>query len=60
MARHQAEKAAKAEAEAQRLATLAAHKRELERARIAEQYAHNKKPGGGQKASVAGGHLVFE
>ena len=60
LAKREAQKAAKVDAENERLATLAAHKRELERKRIAEQYAHSKKPGGGQKAAVSGGHLVFE
>lgn len=42
---------AKAEAEAARLATLAKHRRELERTKIAEQYAGKGK--GGSKASEA-------
>lgn len=61
LAKRDAQKAAKAEAEAERQATLAKHKRELERARMAEQYAQGKKHSGGMKAAVdAKGHLVFE
>lgn len=58
------EKAAKAEAESLRLALLAKHKRELEKARILEQ--HNGKSGGnsssgGMRASVDDrGKLVWE
>lgn len=59
-ARAEAKKAAREEAEAARLAKLAEHQRNLQRERMAEQYASSKKPGNGQKASVAGGHLVFE
>ncbi len=55
-AKQAAKKATKDEIEAERLARLARHKRELEKARIAEQYA-GKKP----KAHVTDkGHLAFE
>ena len=57
-AKREAQKATKAAAEAQRLATLAKHKRELEKERIAEQYS---KKGGGSSASVDNqGHLVWD
>jgi DNA-binding protein H-NS len=56
-AKREAQKSAKAEAEAQRLATLSKHKRELEKAKIAEQYSKN----GGSSASVDNkGHLVWD
>ncbi|KAI0741281.1 hypothetical protein C8Q80DRAFT_1193465 [Daedaleopsis nitida] len=60
-ARREAEKAAKADAEAQRIATLAKHKRELERNRMAEQAKISKKtPSGGMSASVDdNGKLVW-
>ncbi|TFK32138.1 hypothetical protein BDQ12DRAFT_692938 [Crucibulum laeve] len=59
------QKAAKAAAEAERLALLAKHKRELERTKIAEQYASK---GGGKSAASGGmkatvderGKLVWE
>jgi hypothetical protein len=58
------EKAAKAEAESQRLAVLANHKRELERMRILEQYGDKsggKSPSGGMNAIVdERGKLVWE
>ncbi|KAI0709705.1 hypothetical protein C8T65DRAFT_575529 [Cerioporus squamosus] len=61
-ARREAEKAAKAEAEAQRLAALAKHKRELERERMAEQAKTSKKTtGGGMSAYVdENGKLVWQ
>ena len=63
-ARREAQKASKASAEADRLATLAKHKRELERERMAEQFANGGVKGkisGGMKASVdANGKLVWE
>ena len=59
-----AQKAAKAEAEAERLATLAKHKREIENARMAEQFkgkGSGKTPSGGMKAVVdERGKLVWE
>jgi hypothetical protein len=51
-AKRAADKAAKADAEAARLAVLAKHKRDQERDRIAEQYT--KGPGSG-KHNVSGG-----
>lgn len=61
LAKREAQKAAKEEAEAQRQATLAKHKRDLEKVRMVEQYSQGKKPGAGMKAVVdAKGHLVFE
>ncbi|EKM50178.1 uncharacterized protein PHACADRAFT_264760 [Phanerochaete carnosa HHB-10118-sp] len=62
LAKSEASKAAKAEAEAQRQATLAKHKRELEKARMAEQFTQQgKKKSGGMRASVdSEGHMVFE
>lgn len=62
-ARRDAQKAARAEAEAERLASLARHKRELERAKIAEQYSSKGKGGKtpDSKASVdANGKLVWD
>ncbi|KAI0358338.1 hypothetical protein OH77DRAFT_1397778 [Trametes cingulata] len=61
-AKREAEKAAKAQAEAERLATLAKHKRELERARIAEQAkASKKQASGGMSAYVdENGKLVWQ
>lgn len=61
-AKRDAQKAAKASAESERLATLAKHKRELEKAKMAEQFSSGKKgPSGGMKASVdANGKLVWE
>jgi hypothetical protein len=56
-ARREAQKAVKAEGEVQRLEILAKHKRELEKARITEQYS---KKGGGSSASVNNGHLVWD
>ena len=57
-AKREAQKAAKAEAEAQRLATLAKHKRDLEKEKITEQYS---KKSGGSSASIDGkGHLVWD
>jgi hypothetical protein len=59
-ARREAQKAAKAEAEAERLATYARHKKEQEKVKIAEQYAQKKTPGAGASASVDDrGHLVW-
>lgn len=56
-AKREAQKAAKADAEAQRLSTLTKHKRELEKAKIAEQYSK----GGSSTASVNDkGHLVWD
>ena len=58
------EKAAKTEAESQRLAVLANHKRELERVRMQEQSrgkSGGKSPSGGMKAIVdERGKLVWE
>ena len=61
-AKREAEKAAKAEAEQERLATLARHKRELERARVAEQAKTNKKAvSGGMSATVdENGKLIWQ
>ncbi|KAI0369822.1 hypothetical protein BV20DRAFT_967507 [Pilatotrama ljubarskyi] len=61
-AKREAEKAAKAQAEAERLATLAKHKREVERARIAEQAkASKKQASGGMSAYVdENGKLVWQ
>lgn len=63
-AKREAQKTAKADAETERLATLARHKRELEKARIEEQYAQKpgkKSPSGGATASVDDrGHLVWD
>jgi LmbE family N-acetylglucosaminyl deacetylase len=56
-------KAAKAEAEAQRLAALAKHKQQLERERTIEQLSksRSKAPSGGMNASVDdNGKLVWE
>lgn len=58
-AKRDAQKAAKASAETERLATLARHKRDLEKLRIAEQYKQSgKKPT--STASVNDGHLVWD
>lgn len=65
-AKRDATKAAKASAEAERLATLARHKRELERTKMDEQYSTGSgrgrgKVSGGMKASVdANGKLVWD
>jgi hypothetical protein len=65
-AKREAQKAAKVSAEADRLATLAKHKRELERAKMVEQFAgggggKGAKTSGGMKASVdTNGKLVWE
>ncbi|KAI8985682.1 hypothetical protein BD414DRAFT_578504 [Trametes punicea] len=61
-ARREAEKAAKAQAEAERLAVLAQHKREVEKARIAEQNKSSKKQvSGGMSAYVdENGKLVWQ
>ena len=65
-AKREAQKVAKASAEADRLATLAKHKRELERAKMVEQFAgggggKGGKTSGGMTASVdANGKLVWE
>ena len=61
--RRKAEKEAKAQAEAERLATLAKHKRELEKARMMEQYAKGSKgkASGGMSATVdENGKLVWQ
>ncbi|EGN95324.1 hypothetical protein SERLA73DRAFT_187624 [Serpula lacrymans var. lacrymans S7.3] len=62
--KREAEKAAKSEVESQRLATLAKHKRDLERERIMEQYSRKggaKTLGGGMQATVdERGKLVWE
>ena len=61
--KREAEKEAKAQAEAERLATLAKHKRELEKARMMEQYAKGSKgkASGGMSATVdENGKLVWE
>ncbi|KDR66137.1 hypothetical protein GALMADRAFT_273747 [Galerina marginata CBS 339.88] len=58
------DKAAKAEAESERLARLAKHKRELEHAKMVEQFSgksSGKVPSGGMKATVdERGKLVWE
>ncbi|KZT25213.1 hypothetical protein NEOLEDRAFT_1178628 [Neolentinus lepideus HHB14362 ss-1] len=61
-AKREAQKTAKAQAEAERLALLAKHKRELERQRMAEQAAsQGKKTSGGMTATVdEKGKLVWE
>jgi hypothetical protein len=65
-AKRETQKAAKASAEADRLATLAKHKRELERTKMLEQFASGGggkggKTSGGMKASVDGnGKLVWD
>lgn len=62
-ARKEAERAAKVQAEAERQAALAKHKRELERIRMAEQFnaSKGKKPSGGMSAAVdEKGKLVWE
>lgn len=60
-AKREAEKAGKAQAEAERLAKLAKHKRELEKAKIAEQFKGKGSTSGGMKASVdSRGKLVWE
>lgn len=61
--KREAQKAAKAAAETERLATLAKHKRELERIRIIEQSQSNKKgkASGGMRPVVdERGKLVWE
>jgi hypothetical protein len=59
--RREAQKAAKSEAEAERLATLAKHKRELEKAKMTEQFSSKGKTGGGMNASVDDkGRLVWD
>lgn len=62
--RRENEKTAKAEAESQRLAVLAKHNRELEKAKILEQYSGKsggKSSSGGMRASVDDrGKLVWE
>lgn len=61
--KREANKAAKAEAEAQRLAALAKHKQQLEREKMIEQLSkgRNKAPSGGMNASVDdNGKLVWE
>jgi len=59
-----AQKALKAESEAERLATLSKHKRELERSKMIEQFSQKgkgKSTGGGMKATVdEHGKLVWE
>ena len=61
IARREAEKTASADAEAARLDTLAKHKRELERARMAEQAKGSKKVSGGMSAYVdENGKLVWQ
>jgi len=61
-AKREAQKTAKAESEAERQARLARHKRELEQAKIAEQYSKSSKSiGGGMNPYVdEKGKLVFE
>jgi DNA-binding protein H-NS len=64
-AKRDAQKAAKAAAERERLSKLSQHKRQLERERIAAQYASGSgKPGklsGGMKARVdENGALIWE
>lgn len=61
--KREAQKAEKQAAEAQRLATLAKHSRELERSKMVEQYSKSgaKTTSGGMKASVdEHGKLVWE
>lgn len=62
LAKREGQKAAKAEAEAQRQAALTKHQRELEKERIKEQFAQqSKKTSGGMRATVdSKGHMVFE
>lgn len=61
-AKRDAQKAAKAEAEAERQARLARHKRELEHAKIAEHYGKSSKTAsGGMTAYVdENGKLVWK
>lgn len=62
-AKREAQKAAKADAEAERLAALAKHKREVERAKIAEQLnsSKGKKASGGMASYVnEKGQLVWD
>ncbi|KZT43206.1 hypothetical protein SISSUDRAFT_1030052 [Sistotremastrum suecicum HHB10207 ss-3] len=61
-AKREVEKEAKAAAEKERLERLAAHRRELEKVKIAEQYKSKpKQKGGGMTASVdESGKLVWE
>jgi hypothetical protein len=63
-AKRDALKTAKAEAEAQRLARLAVHKRELERAKMAEQFASSGKGKGKAPTGTASvsdtGKLVWD
>ena len=59
------QKAAKLEAEAQRLTTLASHKRDLEKVRMDELFgrarASSSKPSGGMRATVdERGKLIWE
>ncbi|KIY61589.1 hypothetical protein CYLTODRAFT_495186 [Cylindrobasidium torrendii FP15055 ss-10] len=60
-AKREKEKAAKALAEKERLASLAKHKREIEKSRMAEQTTSRSAMSGGMKASVdSNGKLVWE
>lgn len=55
------QKAAKLEAEAQRLATLAGHKRDLEKVRMDGRASSSSKTGGGMRATVdERGKLIWE
>jgi len=59
------QKSAKLEAEAQRLTTLANHKRDLEKVRMDELFGNNRasssKPSGGMRATVnERGKLIWE
>lgn len=61
IARQEAQKADKQAAEAERLAKLARHKREMEKVKIDEQWKHSGKKSGGMAASVdEKGGLVWD
>jgi hypothetical protein len=61
LAKREAQKAAKADAETERIAALAKHKRQLESMRMAEQSVSRKKQNGGMVASLDDkGHLVWD
>lgn len=60
-AKREAQKADKEAADRERLDKLAKHKRDLERARIEEQYKSNgKKLSGGMQATVEDNKLVWD
>jgi len=58
--RRDAEKAAKAEAEKERLAKLAKHKKDLENERIKAQYSKGKLSGGMKATVDQRGNLIWE